>query len=853
MKHKEQGTMKERNRHWLLPVLLLAVVVGLIAPSMLYLNNYTLFSLKYGAVLPAILLCFAAVLAVGVGIGLLITFWPKLREKLADYMYVVYGILIALAFVFLVRDQYPSVVVPALGIVFAIMLRNWQRKYIYLIYGGMLALGFVFFRQYQYPLITFLIWAALLAMLANKKIKPIYIYSDIVFGLAIAVCCQLWLANGTLQVLSSSAPNWDVRSAGAVLSLHLWGLCLLLPVVLRLISVKTLRFVKKVGSLVAAPALVVGLVVALLVTELPQINVVTKDDEFVMSNEDNVVLFLVDSLDMKWAARHLSRRDARPEAFNDFTFFTNVVGGGAPAGLGVPTLLTGQIFDTAYLETDDVLGNYKQDAYAASPLFSDLKQQGYDIDLFTATGYLSEADFESIANVRSDIDFRTKSYGTLIENLARLTGYYVAPYQAKPALWESSSAISNNIEIATPGVERYSTGYKGFNNNNAIDGMSVEAGRRFFKTYTISGLKIPDALNAGTALAGEEFPEFDQQLSEVFGVISTYLETMKRNGIYDNSLIVIAGTNGSVELGQNPAVLVKRRDESKALTVDATPLTFANLRATLMDGVVPDAQQRYGYDMYSQPAEAATQLRAHVANKNYWKQLYSDNGSQYRRFNITDKARGEENILKTVEAEPYPYVLGTWISLCGADAVQDLPMTGLRGNEGYFNWTLGHDITLGLKLVEEEETAEEKPAETDIESDGMEEMEEDEEMIIEPEDAEAIEEAGETGASLQEAAEAESAVEPCDTIFEMPVVDVLTPQRVKIYVNDHLLYNEIVGAPLMITFIIPKEIAPDGIYNIVMKLPDAVSPAELGLNEDPSVLALQLNGFDIYAMETHDM
>ena len=187
---------------------------------------------------------------------------------------------------------------------------------------------------------------------------------------------------------------------------------------------------------------------------------------------------------------------------------------------------------------------------------------------------------------------------------------------------------------------------------------------------------------------------------------------------------------------------------------------------------------------------------------------------------ITDVARGQEHILKTVETEPYPYELGTWIAFVGEDAMIDFPITGMRKTDtGEAMWTLGYDVTMSLDIGAT---------------------------------ANAIDNAHQGDGGEEEAA---SMMELPDIIFEMPVYDTLvgTPQRVSIYVNDELLYNETISGPHMISFVIPNELAPDGVYNFVMKLPDATTPAELGLNEDGSILGLQLTGFTLYTMEDHGL
>ncbi len=804
---------------WLFPVLLLALIAGLCTPIQLYLNNYSTFQVKLVQMIPVFLVTFIAVLAVGIGIGLLILNWQWVKQKLGNYWYLVIGAFVAMFFVIFAQNKLPGPALLFTGLLAGLLVRKWEHKYVYLIYGIALVVGIAVFIQNKYPLLTVFIWGAVLGMVMNKKVRPINVYTDIVFGLALAICAQLLFCNTGLETLTNSQPKWNNQSTGAVLSLHLWGLCLILPSVLRLIDVKVLRQVKQWGSSILGAGTIIAVVVFVAKADLSPIQVVTKDSEFTLSTNENVVVFLVDSLDAKYAEDYMQAEDILPKAkkkkkkgktgldesrtntlLNDFTYFDNVVSGAWNNSVSVPMLLTGERFSVNpdrdpnynWEMYSKALEQYYEEAYAQSSLFSDLIENDYSVRFYSKTDLVKGMDVEQIDNVRTDIAFRQKSFGTSLGSMFRLTAYYAMPYQAKHAFWISSNVISNNTEMATPDVRTYGVWDASFYEDFSNEGLTLVEDGKTFVIYHLRGAAAPYRMNEECKGVNEADTSLEQQVAGVFRMIGEYIEEMKEKGVYENSTIIIAGTNGDLELGQNPAVFIKRKHDSGTLVRNSRPLTFANLRSSLVDGVVKNPLPKYGYNMFNQPKDKAPALREHLADQSKWKQVYPwDNSPTWRTFMIMEKAKGTKYILKTVETDPYPVVLDEWMPLCGyGDMTDSIQIRGLSTNDGEYRWTSGQNVTMGFALEEPRE----------------------------------------------------------NVLFRMDYSDTFNgDQRVLAYVNNHPVYDEIASGASSIRFNIPMEYAPDGIYNIVLKLPNVVSPVSLGISDDTRKLGLQVTGCGLYA------
>ena len=90
-----------------------------------------------------------------------------------------------------------------------------------------------------------------------------------------------------------------------------------------------------------------ALIYSSLTMEEKEINdyILSTEDEFVLSNNQNVVVFVLDTFDAEWFEIYLYENDEYKGLFNDFTYFSNVVSGGAPTHLGMPTMLTGKVWE----------------------------------------------------------------------------------------------------------------------------------------------------------------------------------------------------------------------------------------------------------------------------------------------------------------------------------------------------------------------------------------------------------------------------------------------------------------------------------------------------------------------------
>jgi hypothetical protein len=221
---------------------------------------------------------------------------------------------------------------------------------------------------------------------------------NLIFGITMGIYIQTNFLNKNLLELNGNLViNWNYLGISSIMSTLIWLLCIAIPIVLdkkKGLRWETIRsYICSFFFLVQA----VTLIILCLMTmhSVTNDSVVTKNGEFELASDKNVIVFIVDTLDSKWAKEYIVENEKWNKTFSDFVFFDNVVSGGAPTILGMPALLTGMTWDDPYNVS---LDEYYNNAYSNSSLFSDLVDEDVSIKLYTSLDCLNHADLSLIDN-----------------------------------------------------------------------------------------------------------------------------------------------------------------------------------------------------------------------------------------------------------------------------------------------------------------------------------------------------------------------------------------------------------------------------------------------------------------------
>jgi hypothetical protein len=481
----------------------------------------------------------------------------------------------------------------------------------------------------------------LIGMFLPTKIYDIY--RMIVFGGAIGFYIQGNFLNPKFNSLNGAEIDWSRYTVQEIISTVAWIVCIAVPVIVFIYRKNIMNNIAKWSSLFLVAVQLISLIAVILTTgkNVDSSYALTKDGEFVMSGKKNIVTFVVDTLDAQWAEEYINNNETYKELLKDFTYFDNVVAGGAPTELGIPTLLTGVNYDISMTSEE-----YHKQAYEQSTFFKDLQDNNYDVKIYTDYHYLNGADKENINNLVSGQEYKISSTYNFTKYLYKLTGFYAMPQLLKSKFWFYGNDLSECVKVADENVSLYYFDDPAFYKDLNTEGLRKEQNKNTFVLYHLFGAHGPYTMDASCNKVEENASSLDQQIYGNFKIIMDYIEQMKTQGIYDDSTIVITADHGGVNLYQNPAVYVKTAGtHNEQMASDDSAATFRNVRATWAATALNN-YSAYGPTLFEMKNN--TDVRYHIAPKEIGTVMYPENqdiaNQEWTKYEIRGNARDMNSI-----------------------------------------------------------------------------------------------------------------------------------------------------------------------------------------------------------------
>lgn len=408
--------------------------------------------------------------------------------------------------------------------------------------------------------------------------------------LTVCMYLQSNFVNPILPSMDGAAVDWSIYSKDNILSVTIWCVVLLVCVVLLAgLKDRFVRVAKYVMLFLAAVQFVtlVSVVITTPLKEEAQLGF-SKEDEFTLGENKNVVIFVLDTLQADVMQKYLDSEQYNGQ-FGDFEVYDNLVGGGAPTELGIPLLLTGMEYDGM-----QNLNQYYEDAWANSPLY-DYQEAGIDVRLFT--------DWLSARNVPIDISNNTiAGVGRKVVNkpqfivkFYQLAGIYMAPQPLKKYMWLSTEELLTPIENKDMAESAYQFRDAAFHDEMVQNGDLDITYDNTFRLYHLWGAHAPFFIDADmNALDGNGGCEDDAVIG-CMKIVAEYMQKMKEKNVYDNSLIIVMADHGKGEdynIETNPCCLIKWPNECKNLEINHSPVMFRNLIASYNEYLLDDSYGR---------------------------------------------------------------------------------------------------------------------------------------------------------------------------------------------------------------------------------------------------------------------
>ncbi len=626
-------------------------------------------------------------------------------------------------------------------------------------------------------------------------------YRAFILAGTLGIYVQSNFLNPDLPELNGAQVDWSQFVLSSVISVAVW---LVLLIGLQGFAAWKRDIIVKISKYTAyflSAVQLVSLVVLILTTPKSSASnvVLTKEDQFTVGNNDNVIVFVLDSMGGEYLEENINKHADLKESLTDFTFFRNAVSGGAYTAVGMPVLLTGIEFDPSYQNYE----NYLQEAWADTRIYEELNALGYDIRILTDGRYMANVSDTIINNAYAIGDtFYIEDYLEFAKDFYKFVGIYTMPQILKPYFWmyteevtsaitatgEEDRKVSDSEDIA--GGKIYKFDDVQFYQDLMENGLEAKYDS-VYRIYHLFGPHAPFTMNENIENVGEGNTTEEAQLLGSMKIVNAYIEELQELGLYEDSTIIITadhGRAGADGIQQNPALLIKQPGEKHDLEYNNAPVHFRNVVATVAKAVMEDYHS-YGPSIYDITVDSDVE-RTHTVAQPVKVERYgaSDEDKPFMRFVMPDNAADENGIIpyEPEKINRIRYTIGDKI-----DFAEESPYTEA------LNYRIYKEDNIGI-------TSNEFSIAMELEN--------------------------YNGGNLE---------------FSFCYSKVYNEsQRMKIYAAGELLsdmtcYGEKIGED--ITIEIPKDRVQNGILPIRMVFYNAVTPKQIGTGEDSRILSV---GFD---------
>lgn len=259
-----------------------------------------------------------------------------------------------------------------------------------------------------------------------------------------------------------------------------------------------------------------------------------------LATDNNIVIFIVDRFDYTYYDKAMAEC---PEIFDDldgFTHFGDYITLYPRTYPGVPHIMTG-------VETDFSMSReeYFKTAYSSSPYLAELKELGFDINVYTDSFYGYEnathmRDF--ISNTSGNVSYEIINRSSLSWDMARVSLYRYLPFLMRDTLGDISTTTYDKYVNYDSPAALFRTDMKNVYTELTNGPFTFRKAKNGVSYIHIAGCHTPNKYGPDfNPATPEEKSDSNVGMKQSFKIISAYINEMKRLGVYEDSTIIILG------------------------------------------------------------------------------------------------------------------------------------------------------------------------------------------------------------------------------------------------------------------------------------------------------------------------
>ncbi len=425
--------------------------------------------------------------------------------------------------------------------------------------------GFVF--QYK----DFIVYMILYALIMGICFLPVVVnympdsvvkaISIIIFTYCICSYVQQMFLNGSMGRMEGNKQSWD--KSLVMSNLAIW-------IVIALFLVAIAWFTKNNRKIISYIALFLsGIQLLTFVTLLLTSGVFIKSNEqlvedrkFVLASNENIVIFILDAYDVQMLDMVLDTDENYLEPLKDFTYYDRMISRYSATDGSLPYLLTGRIAEEEK-EYNDI--------YRKSDFLLGIKDEGYEINILTESGYVQPFEDGVVDNLTKDY-YCVLDCDKAVSQMTNCVRYRCSPYVLKSRYYYENYYLTNIIDDTN--VYLFGTDAD-FYSDLMTDGLTVDEDvHGMMHIYHLYGAHSPYYLAEDAGLDYNSNPI--AQWKGCLRIVYDYLGELRDKGLYDSASVIIMADHGlnrsqrdamnerNIEVSEdsNPIFFVKRAGEN---------------------------------------------------------------------------------------------------------------------------------------------------------------------------------------------------------------------------------------------------------------------------------------------------
>ena len=447
------------------------------------------------------------------------------------------------------------------------------------------------------PIILMFVGVFLIIVIISNIIyfinKKVFKYVNIV--LFIVFLCTYIQGNflaGNLPLLDGEVIDWSKYLVDNIISIVLW-LFVIIGTILLCKKIKIDNYLKYSGYITLAifAMLSVSLISVFLTTDVLKykekgfISTTTFKNLDKYSSNSNFIVLLLDAVDSRHFAKSIKDNSEFKDTLKDFTYYPDTMSMHPFTKESIPLILTNEIYKN---QEDEI--QFITNAMKKSPLFNNLYEKNYEVNVYENELLFYDNDASKIANVVNE-----KKYGTQLDKKKFITyelqyiSFRYLPYFLKQ--YSNVEKVDfNNTKTEKQEVDRYSDDdhvFLDYINNHEIKTDS----NNNFKFIHLIGAHVPFKFKKDLKIV--DSATYADEVDGCLHITDIYLNKLKQYGVYDNSVIMIMADHGYnynkdnvalLEGRQNPILYIKGINEKhdEMLTSDKS-ISFTDLNDAYND------------------------------------------------------------------------------------------------------------------------------------------------------------------------------------------------------------------------------------------------------------------------------